>query len=96
MNYTCNECGQAAFHGIPVDILIGAFTKYKLELWCREATHPRWRIDAKCEKCGKVPQYSMLYRGDTDQKEYPLLNCCGKEWVPEEYRPNPFLKDLSI
>ena len=99
MDYTCNECGQTAFHGWPVDVLIGKSTGSKvskLELRCREKTHPWWRVDTKCEKCGGVPEYLLQYRGDTDQKEYPLLKCCGKGWTPEEYRPNPFKTELSI
>ncbi len=96
MDYTCNECGQVAFHGIRIEIINAISDRHKLELRCREKAHRRWAVFVKCKKCGMVPEYLLQYRGATDQKEYPLLRCCGEDWTPKEYHPNPFGTEITI
>ena len=94
--YECGLCGQVASSG--KDTTWDDSKRHVLDLFCRESGHPAWWVDAKCPRCGRIPEYSMLYRGDTDRREYPLLSCCGKEWVPdpERYRPNPFADEVAI
>ncbi len=93
--YECVECGRVAFSAM--DSKLEDSEKVVLYLYCRETGHPRWQVDTRCLDCGKIPeQYWMQYRGDTDQKEYPLFGCCGKKWTPEEYDPNPFAIETAI
>ncbi len=91
--YECPECGEIAWRGDTVTQMNKQESEY-LELHCRDVEHDYWGIEIRCTECKEVPSYLTFDSGE--REIVPMLQCCGKVWVPKESLANPFLDERAI